>query len=189
MYLPLTTSVGRCTVAVLLPEGLGYSSSIVVDTLEMNVAAENLRQKCVQEAAMGGRFHQSNSLRNDEITELPEIAMFAPDSKWKEFLDLKFRCVVKAKGNAECKPLPKTTPRTKSGAYGTWKYMGTIGSQGWSNSGKDKQSCSGACYNPSDCDINSDCLCASNKGNAWRILLFFFFIFQKCTSEKELTWK
>lgn len=27
-----------------------------------------------------------------------------------------------------------------------------------------KQACSGSCLNPEDCDTNSDCLCASNKG-------------------------
>ena len=27
-----------------------------------------------------------------------------------------------------------------------------------------KKRCSGSCYDPSECDIGSDCLCASNKG-------------------------
>ena len=161
----LIKSIGRCTVAVLLPEGSGASNSIYVDTMEMNGAAEDLRGKCVQAQGIGGRFHQSNDDRDEQINELPEIFMFGPNSKWKQFLDLKYKCAVDANGDAECKPAEKPPPRTKGGAYGVWRYMGTIGKQGWTPMPKgSKNKCSGSCLNATDCDINSDCLCASDKG-------------------------
>ena len=145
------------------------NSHIVVDTLEMNRAAEDLREKCVQGEGIGGKFHQANVEREDNIQELPEIIMFAPNSRWKEWLDLKYKCAVDARGNAQCKPADVPKPRTKGGAYGAWKYMGTIGKQGWRPVGNRK--CSGSCYDPTDCDINSDCLCASDKGMGPRHIL------------------
>ena len=137
---------------------------MVVDTLKMNSAAEDLRDKCVQRAGIGGKFHQANNERSEDIHELPGIVMYAPDSRWKQFLDLKYKCAVNAEGAAECKRVPDSKSRTKSGAYGMWKYMGTIGKQGWTPQAKgSKQACSGSCHDPTDCDIKSDCICAAPK--------------------------
>ena len=153
--------------AVLLPEGPGTTGSMVVDTLELNRAAEDLHQHCVQRSGSGGKFHQTSD-RAEGVTELPDIVMYAPKSKWGDFLEVKYQCHVNPKG-ARCKSSPRPIPRTKGGAYGTWRYMGTIGKQGWTklppSKDSNKRKCGGSCLNPQDCDIDSDCLCASTKGD------------------------
>ncbi len=153
--------------AVLLPEGPGTTTSMVVDTLELNTAADVLREHCVQKDGVGGKFHETDNRREEGVSELPEVVIYAPDSKWKDFMQAKYGCVVDAKGSSKCKTSAKQTPRTKAGAYGAWKYVGTIGKQGWTQvSSKDsnKRKCGGSCLNPTDCDVNSDCLCASTRG-------------------------
>lgn len=164
----LIVEIGQCTVAVLLREGAGAQNSIVVDTSEMNRATRDLRTKCVQTQGMGGKFYEADTEAGGSALKMPEIMMLAPDSKWKSFLDLKYHCAVKAEGAAVCKPVPESKPRTKAGAHGNWRYMGTIGQQGWREVPEgSRQACSGSCYNPKDCDVNSDCMCAvPDKGGS-----------------------
>ena len=162
----LTENSGHCTVAVLLPEGPGMSDNMIVDTSNFNGAAEELRDKCVQSQGIGGKFTQQDEMRSRTVVQIPEIMIFAPDSKWKDFLDLKYKCPADAQGDAKCKSAAQSKPRIKSSAYGVQKYRGAFGKQGRTRMPKSgsKQRCSGSCLNPKDCDINSDCVCASNKG-------------------------
>ena len=155
-------SLGQCTVSVLLPEGPGAHDSIAVDTFEMNYAADELLEKCVISAGSGGKYTPTIEYRRDSAISLPVMVLYAPKSKWDDFIALKYSCRVNAKGTSECKSIPKGTQRTKGGAYGPWRYMGVIGQQGWRIAeGGGESKCSGSCSNPTDCDINSDCLCAA----------------------------
>ena len=131
--------------------------------MEMNLAADELREKCVLHAGIGGKYSPPTSRGRDVPFSLPIIVLYAPKSKWNEFLDLKYTCVANAGGVADCKPVPRSTQRTKGGAYGAWRYMGTIGQQGWTTApGSSAKGCSGNCNDPTDCDIDRDCLCAAS---------------------------
>ena len=151
--------------AVLLPEepGTNNPASILVDTLELNSVADGLREHCVQLSGMGGKYRQKFTTQN--WASLPDVFLFETRSKLQDTLDIKHHCLADDPG--KCKSSPKPIPRTKGGAYSAWTSKGPIGQQFWrkvSSKDSNRRKCGGSCLNPTDCDVNSDCLCASTKG-------------------------
>ena len=157
---PIMATHGTCSIAVIIPEGPRSVNNILVDTLELNTAARKLRDKCVVELGMGGSFHQGDAWREEDVHELPEILMFGPGSKWEDFLAMKYACLTDSKGAAKCKPLDLLQPTKKKSKSVPETHNGGTVPVPKGN----KQACSGSCLDPSDCDINSGCVCASDKG-------------------------
>ena len=88
---------------------------------------------------------------------MPQIHMYGPNSKQEEMLNLKYACMQDADGIFNCFTTgKKETQRPDPGPI----PKGT------------KRKCSGSCSDPNDCDINYDCLCASNKGMCCANLLY-----------------
>ena len=77
----------------------------------------------------------------------------------RDFFDLKFHCVLDDRGNAQCH---NTDPSIQG--EDEKSELETQSEGGDSNSHNGQKVCSGSCLNPDDCDIKSDCLCASTKG-------------------------
>ena len=98
-----------------------------------------------------------------DIEEYPNVCICGVNSKAEMFLDYQYNCITDAEGNPLCENREQTTEEEPE-----WKH--------WLNDGPHlrgaedpvpkgaKQACSGSCLDPEDCDIGSDCLCASDKG-------------------------
>ena len=172
--------LGSCSVAVVLPENPPTATTMIVDTQELNSAAQDLYGKCVDGEGNGGYFHHAEA----DMINLPDIILFGPGSDAEEFLDLKFNCFTDDNGDAICRnldqtadkqqnpsnsenassnpsPVPKGSKKTKPAPKHTRPHP--KGSK-----------CSGSCLDPDDCDINSDCVCASNTGMCLTAFLLTF---------------
>lgn len=96
---------------------------------------------------------------------VPDIFIYSTDSAMKKFIDSNFACVPDSEGNAKCHNMDVSDSGTdmKLPSQPEPEKKTPLHQQdGKSSSAQSK--CSGSCYNPQDCDINSDCICATDKG-------------------------
>ena len=133
-----------------------------VETRKLNAKADSLRNKCVENQASGGLFHGVQEWRGLDIEELPNIYICGIESEAERELDYLYDCITDANGNKLCNNdvlLEQDDP--------DWiRYIENVkipDPQQPVPKGA-KQACSGSCLNPEDCDLGSDCLCASTKG-------------------------
>lgn len=163
----------------MLPESRdSVINRMIVNVFHAQILADSIRQDCVRNHGIGGRwsspintrgrpckpsliknFHKSlaetypgqspNGFRG-----LPDIIIYSRDSIMRRFFDLKFRCSTDDLGSAQCHNIDPAIQKQETSSSET----------GGTSSSGSKQSCSGSCMDPDDCDIKNDCLCASTKG-------------------------
>ena len=164
-------------------------SSILVAGSELREKLDKTRRECVQQQGVGGHsshleanmftgkypllfLHLHDSVLNLVVRPLPQIPKSVPDifiystdSAMQRFVDLNFACVPDREGNAQCRNTDASSnensetsqPQPEPEDEGSLYQSGVDVGGNWN-------SCSGSCYDPSDCDINNNCLCASDKG-------------------------
>ena len=113
--------------------------------------AQAIRKKCVQPHGIGGWT------KAGLVGKSIGVFVHGPDSKFEEFLKAHYACLTDEEGNAECDPDDATYPlpqRPKRPADGE------------AVDAPDAKICglSYSCTGPSDCSLNNDCVCASDKG-------------------------
>ena len=138
---PFVVTSGTCTVAVLIPED--PPEHVFVRSKTLIGVAETLESKCVSRLGSGGKFDLAWDTTSEWDRWIPHIIVFGKSSLMESWLDLILRSRLITHEN------PKSGSRKFGGTGPVPK-----GSQ---------QACSGSCMDPNDCNINSDCICASNK--------------------------
>ena len=96
--------------------------------------------------------------------EVPVITISGPNSKFNKALKLRYRCQKQPDGTAICPNIDESSQASSSKGQKSGAGASSSGTSTQAE-GTGKQACSGTCFNPDDCDINSDCLCASKRGN------------------------
>ena len=122
----------------------------------LNAAVEALERRCVQGTGSGGTIQQSQG----GDMNLPEISIYGPKSREDDAIALQLHCLKGA--SKACEELMSQSRRKQNTSGGN--STGSISGGGPWLSGTGKQTCSGSCMNPNDCDANSGCLCGWNKG-------------------------
>ena len=175
--------LGTCTAVVFLPTNIDTTQNVIVNMEEMNQAATWLVDKCAGERGIGGRFYhnlesitafvktpdlefklmsapQSVRAQYQEAYghQLPEIVIFGRDSLAQSILDRQFACSKDNRRDTRCKA------QTRKPNLSSKLPESAVQQRPESSEAGQRKSCSGSCLDQRECNINANCICASNRG-------------------------